>query len=321
VETAVTLTGTASKGQKIEVLDGTVSKGQVTADPVTGIWTLLVSGLTVAAHSFTAKALYGSGAVSAARTLTVTAVAAPTLTSVKGSPSGVEIPNGGTTVETAVTLTGTASKGQKIEVLDGTVSKGRATADPVTGIWTLLVSGLTVAAHSFTAKALYGSGQTSVARTFTVTNPIVIEDFESVSPVPLLLRRNQTHSLPTMTISGQTLGGPDSIGITKQSWIWEEVSGNALMWGGGADEITRQVKIVLNSPCSSVRFVYFGDKIGTGLPAVHIHIYNSSGGLLHTSKLPYLGAWHQFSYPNMFRIELNQVGSHGAVFDNFQFTL
>jgi len=78
----------------------------------------------------------------------------PTIAAVNGSPSGVEIPNGGTTVETAVTLTGTASKGQKVEVLDGTVSKGQATADPVTGIWTLLVSGLTVAAHSFTAKAL-----------------------------------------------------------------------------------------------------------------------------------------------------------------------
>jgi hypothetical protein len=129
---------------------------------------LLVSALAVAAHSFTAKALYGSGATSAARTLTVTAATAPTLTSVKGSPSGVEIPQGGSTVETAVTLSGVAAKGEKVEILDGTVSKGQATARATTGVWTLLVSALAVAAHSFTVKALYGTGETSRPRTLTV---------------------------------------------------------------------------------------------------------------------------------------------------------
>ncbi|MEO8643451.1 MAG: hypothetical protein ABI447_18520, partial [Pseudomonas sp.] len=263
VETAVTLSGTASKRQKVDVLDGTDSKGQPMADETTGIWTLLVSGLSATAHSFTAKALYGSGAVSAARTFavaalipptltsvtdskgpvpdrgitvdvaltlkgkanknqtvevldhgvsqgsrpvddngdwdttgfrttvgehsitirglygnpqpvsaartfTVTAVVPPTITSIKGSPSGADIPPGGTTVETAVTLSGTASKGQQVDVLDGTVSKGHPMADATTGIWTLPVSGLSAAAHSFTAKALYGSGAVSAARTFTV---------------------------------------------------------------------------------------------------------------------------------------------------------
>jgi hypothetical protein len=74
VETAVTLTGAASKGQKVEIFDGTISKGQATADATTGVWTLSVSGLSVAAHSFTAKALYGTGVVSAARTFTVRAI-------------------------------------------------------------------------------------------------------------------------------------------------------------------------------------------------------------------------------------------------------
>jgi hypothetical protein len=169
VETAVTLSGVAAKGQKVEIFDGAVSKGPATADPTTGVWTLLVSALAVAAHSFTAKALYGSGAASAARTLTVTAATAPTLTSVKGSPSGVEIPQAGVTVETAVTLSGVAAKGQKVEIFDGTVSKGQATANATTGVWTLLISALAVAAHSFTAMALYGSGATSAARTLTVT--------------------------------------------------------------------------------------------------------------------------------------------------------
>ncbi|WP_447797604.1 hypothetical protein [Pseudomonas moraviensis] len=175
VETAVTLSGVAAKGQKVEIFDGTVSKDQATAHATTGVWTLLVSALAVAAHSFTVKALYGSGAVSAARTLTVTAATAPTLTSVKGSPSGDEIPHGGLTVETAVTLSGVAAKGQKVEIFDGTVSKDQATAHATTGVWTLLVSALAVAAHSFTAMARYGSGEVSAARTFTVTPALEID--------------------------------------------------------------------------------------------------------------------------------------------------
>ncbi|MGY1891731.1 hypothetical protein ACW9IR_20130, partial [Pseudomonas sp. SDT291_1_S447] len=169
VETAVTLSGIAAKGQNVEIFDGAVSKGPATAHATTGVWTLLVSALALAAHSFTVKALYGSGATSAPRTLTVTAATAPTITSAKGSPSGADILPGGTTVETAVTLSGVAAKGQKVEIFDGAVTKGPATADPTTGVWTLLVNGLAMAAHSFSAKALYGSGAVSAARTLTVT--------------------------------------------------------------------------------------------------------------------------------------------------------
>ncbi|PKH30624.1 hypothetical protein BI292_27230 [Pseudomonas sp. 43NM1] len=163
-ETSVILSGTASKGQKVQVLDGGTLKGEPVANASTGVWTLTVSGLTVAAHSFTARV--GAGAASAARTLTVTAAAATTITSVRGSPSNAEIPNGNTTVETTVILTGTASKGQKVQVLDGATLKGEPIANASTGVWTLTVSGLTVAAHSFTAKV--GTGAASAARTFTV---------------------------------------------------------------------------------------------------------------------------------------------------------
>lgn len=116
-------------------------------------------------------------------TLEVGQATAPSIDSVKGSPSGVEIPQDGSTVETAVTLSGIAAKGQKVEIFDGAVSKGPATADPTTGVWTLLVSALAVAAHSFTAKALYGSGAVSAARTLTVTAaPDLIVD-----PTPVTL--------------------------------------------------------------------------------------------------------------------------------------
>ncbi|MDO9329501.1 MAG: Ig-like domain-containing protein, partial [Pseudomonas sp.] len=103
------------------------------------------------------------------RTYTVKAVedVKPAITRVTDS-NGDEIAEGGSTVDTSITLAGKASKGQKVDVLDGTVSKGQPTADPGTGVWTLLVSGLSAGAHSFTAKALYGSGDVSAPRTFTV---------------------------------------------------------------------------------------------------------------------------------------------------------
>ncbi|WP_191630863.1 hypothetical protein [Pseudomonas fluorescens] len=172
VETAVKLSGIAARGQQIEVFDGATSKGNATADPATGKWERLVSGLSVAAHSFTAKALYGSGAESAVRTLTVTAATAPTLTSVKGTLSGREIPKGGTTAELAVTLRGIAAKGLKVEVFDHAVFQGEATADGASGEWTFNVSGLGRVEHSFKVKALYGTRPESAPWNFTVLKSI-----------------------------------------------------------------------------------------------------------------------------------------------------
>ena len=115
------------------------------------------------------------------RTYIVSAVedVRPTITSVKGSPSNEDIPEGGTTVEIAVTLTGTAAKGQKVDIFDGVSVVDEAVADAITGVWTLLVSELTATDHSFTAKAKYGSRQISQPpRTFQVKEAnVVIDDF------------------------------------------------------------------------------------------------------------------------------------------------
>ncbi|PMQ09287.1 hypothetical protein PseAD21_20940 [Pseudomonas sp. AD21] len=167
VETAVTLTGAASKGLQVEVFDGTVSKGKATADASTGIWTLLVSGLAGAAHSLTAKALYGAGLVSDPYALTVANAAAPVITSVKDS-KGNDIPDGGTTVDTTVNLTGTATAGLEVEIFNRGFSLATRPVD-TSGVWTFENKGMGVGAHSFTAKALYGAGQVSDAWTLTVT--------------------------------------------------------------------------------------------------------------------------------------------------------
>jgi hypothetical protein len=99
----------------------------------------------------------------------------PKISSVKNL-KGVEIEEGDVTTDTTVELTGTASLGQKVRILDGAIGMGEATADQVTGIWTREVSDLSAAVHSFTAEALYGSGQVSEPpRTFRIVPALVID--------------------------------------------------------------------------------------------------------------------------------------------------
>ena len=179
VSTSLTLKGSASKGQDVEVYDGSgsgaVSKGMAKADEITGLWERTIT-VAVGARRLYAKSLYHSSSVySNVRYLSVIEDIAPTIDSANGSPSGADILPGGTTSETAVTLSGNAANGQNVEVFDGAASKGPTTADPTTGVWTLLVSALAVAEHSFTAKALYGNGQTSAARTLTVAPAFIID--------------------------------------------------------------------------------------------------------------------------------------------------
>lgn len=111
------------------------------------------------------------------RTYTVKAIELikPTITSVRGTSSGQEIPSGSFTTETSVTLTGMASARQHVDVRDGEISKGKPTADPVTRIWTQTIDNLALAPHSLTARALYGSGEVSAPRNFTVMEALVID--------------------------------------------------------------------------------------------------------------------------------------------------
>ncbi|PKA72685.1 hypothetical protein ATI02_5764 [Pseudomonas baetica] len=238
VETAVTLSGGAAKGQKVEVFDGATSKGPATANATTGIWALLVSGLTVAAHSFKAKALYGTGGESAVRTLTVTEETVPTLTSVRGSPSGSEIPQNGTTFETAVTLSGAAAKGQKVEIFDGTGSKGIADVNG-SGVWTRPVTGLAVTSHSFTAKALYGTGaESKPPRALTVTN-MYMEDWEKVGSKNLPF--NSPVIFPSMlTVTVQKISGPRDCWIGYPNFQ-DPRFGELTLWTGTGNTVRVEV--------------------------------------------------------------------------------
>ncbi|MGF6707718.1 Ig-like domain-containing protein [Pseudomonas frederiksbergensis] len=305
IETRITLTGTASKGQKVQILDDTTVKGEPVADAATGIWTLEVTALNVAAHSFTAKVLYGSGQVSAAWVVNVTAVVAPTITSVKDAKN-VEVPHNGFTVETSVTLTGTASKGQKVQILDGDTVKGEPTADATTGIWTLMVSVLSLGAHSFTAKALYGSEQVSAARTFTVLTSLS-ENFDSYSKQ--LIRTGQQIDIPTMTIS-LVAGGTVPAGIAPVSDGFISYPGKMdgqalyLQHNGSQTESLQRVRLSLKKICSQVSFWYGATNNGLNT----VYFYNASGGLLKQDNFMRVlndVAQYEFSAPGIARIEFD----------------
>lgn len=90
---------------------------------------------------------------------------APSIVSVKDSRG--EIPHGATTNETSVILSGKAEKGQTVEVLDDKLSHGIVVVDAMEN-WTLRLTGLSVGLHRIKAKALYGAGDESLPRDFTV---------------------------------------------------------------------------------------------------------------------------------------------------------
>ncbi|MCW0920521.1 Ig-like domain-containing protein, partial [Pseudomonas sp. RG1] len=212
VKTAVTLHGKATKGQKVEVFDDTTLKGSATADASSGAWTVPVTGLVMGAHSFTAKAKYGTGQSSAPRELTVTALIAPTLTNVLDG-DGEEIIEGGFTVSTKLTLLGKASNAQEVEIFEGNganaESKGKATAHVTTGEWTLSIT-VTEGVRRLYAQSLYHDGDVhSEVRNLTVICELIVD----TSPIVF----NQLSYWIDLNASGWTKTGndPDGTSVTK----------------------------------------------------------------------------------------------------------
>lgn len=166
-DTTITLTGTASLGQQVQIKDGTTIIEDATADASSGIWTLVISGLAEGWHIFTATALYGSGQESIPRSLEVVSErpVIKRMTDTAGGP----IDNLGTTNYTSVNLGGTAAAGQQVQILDGTAVKKTEDVDD-SGNWTASLSELTRGDHSIIAKATYSTLPASAEWKFTV-NP------------------------------------------------------------------------------------------------------------------------------------------------------
>ncbi|GAB2851361.1 hypothetical protein GCM10027277_19550 [Pseudoduganella ginsengisoli] len=162
--------GTTEAGAKVEVFDGTVSLGTATANS-SGTWLLTPATLADGSHTITAKATDAAGNTSAASTpksviIDATPPVVPTL--VVGS--GVS--------NTRPSFSGVTEAGAKVEVFDGTVSLGTATAN-TSGAWSLTPSDLASGTHSITAKATDAAGNTSAA---TAAQSISVVTTDTTAP-------------------------------------------------------------------------------------------------------------------------------------------
>ncbi|MGF7178173.1 Ig-like domain-containing protein [Azospirillum doebereinerae] len=159
-----TVAGTAAAGSVVTLYDGALALGTVTANGQ-GNWEIATSGLSIGAHTLTAKAIDAAGNTSlpsAAFTVTVdTSASAPTgLALAASSDSGVT--GDSRTNLTTPSVTGTAEASSIVLLYEGSTLLGQATAG-ADGNWTVMSAALTGAAHTLTAKAVDLAGNTSVA--------------------------------------------------------------------------------------------------------------------------------------------------------------
>lgn len=248
VETSVKLTGTATPRLEIEVFDGETSKGTAEVQADDGKWELAVKDLSEGLRSFKAKALYAPGDASNVRTLTVTASTAPTLTSVKGSPSCIEIPEGSDTQETDFILSGEAAKGQRVEVVDGEDSIKTVSVN-LSGKWESDISDLSTTQHHIKVNALYGIGQTSNTRTFTINPPDTRENFDDIAPFNL--SNGNSRDIGSMIITNILPNG--EVGVISVSDVFpNQLERHVLTLQGSMPT----VRLTLKAQYSKVSFWY-----------------------------------------------------------------
>lgn len=296
-------TGTATANYEVEIFDGSTSIGKTTAN-ASGVWTLPITDLTVGAHALKAQLLNGHGEESAVYSFTILALAAPTITSVKDS-RGVEIPQGDSTVDTSVTITGTAAANEDIEIFDGAASKGTASTN-ASGVWTRTLTNQAIGGHAIKAGALYGNEQESAVRTFTIAAPL---DF-NVSPVALqatlymIWRNPGAPALPTFpagsTITHTASGGQPPYTYSSSNDSVANVTSDGLVSprGNGAATITvRDNTGQSKNYTVTVSNVWTVEYIGSFIHRGAVEYQRPGGHLSDTGELGRIGDQHRGHWP------------------------
>ncbi|MFH0025143.1 hypothetical protein ACFZAC_26630 [Pseudomonas fluorescens] len=239
----------------------------------------------------------------------------PTITSIKGLPSGIEIPGlNRFTLERAVKLSGYATKGSIVEVLNGVGSSlGEVPTNATTGYWEKSVTDLYGhAVFYFRAKDLH-NGLISDEKGVRPIELSISEDFRSdnfeVKPKGVPYHEIRSGQLTWVSGTGSvkvdrhSVGGP---GGTLQ----------------GSRLIIRDNSIVdyqFRSPYSSINFYI----VGISAADFNLTTYDKSGNALDKQFFQVefgKSVFVRFSTPRIFRLRIEGVLSAQEVhLDNFQF--
>jgi hypothetical protein len=132
----------------------------------------------------------------------------PVITGAQDS-NGAVIPDGGTTTDTTVTLTGTALKDGQVDIFRNGVFLATADVNGA-GTWTYTATGLLPGLLSFTAVAKYGGEQTSLPWSLTVTAQDVPVAFTSVRGTSgQVIANGETTTERTVSLHGRAAANSD----------------------------------------------------------------------------------------------------------------
>ncbi|MCU0072167.1 Ig-like domain-containing protein, partial [Pseudomonas koreensis] len=162
----LTIEGTATRAEKVDIQINGVSKGVPTVD-ASSKWTLTVD-LIEGLHQVEAIAQYDADdKVSKPRTFTIAVATKPSITAVTDASGPVD--DNDTTYFTEVTVSVHADSNQTVQLYDGITAIGSPIPLDINGDGSTKLSNLSLKIYALKAKATYGDQLESAIRAFTVT--------------------------------------------------------------------------------------------------------------------------------------------------------
>jgi len=167
----VTVTGTATRGETVELFDGTTTSMGTALVGADSTWSREIGPLTEKSYRISAKALYDADPVSSEpRTFTVKFAQTPEILAV--SDSRGDVAQGATTYDNSVLVAGSATPNLRIKLLENKQSLITLDVDDK-GDWNHRINDLKVHSYSLTAEALYEiDPATSPPRDFVVAQAV-----------------------------------------------------------------------------------------------------------------------------------------------------
>ena len=164
-----TINGTAEVGSTVELLDGTNPLGTATTDG-SGNWTINSSQLADGVHQLTATATDAAGNLSAESTALVvdidtTAPDAPAAPDLALSSDSGNLQDDDITNAASLTFAGVAEAGSEVELFVGVTFLDDATADEISGVWSVTTTALAQGVHQLTVTATDAADNLSAAST------------------------------------------------------------------------------------------------------------------------------------------------------------